>query len=202
MIEPFDCIRSANPCGQIHTGCSAHNVKQNPCGGPAMIGTTPPRCRVHLGKSSTVHKAQVAVEKQARKIAGLSDSQPVAVDDVLTTHLALAGEVLAWRDALRGMVEELSSVGYATAAGEQTKAAAKLYADALDKADRILTNIGRLNIDDRMATHNEKSGARLTAILAIALAQLGLSVHDDRVKAAVQLGVVQTTPKPLPGAHR
>lgn len=161
-----------------------------------MRGTEPRRCRIHLGTSSAAYVAGRDVQDIARKLAGLAEFEPVRVEDVLTEHLALAGEARHWRDTLRDMVSQLSSVGYSSEkSGEQVRAEVRLYTEALDRLDRVLTNIGKLDIDRRMAAIGEQQSERLRAILVVALGALGLKLDDARVSEAIRLGVAQTEPR-------
>lgn len=190
------CTR-ADSCGREHPGCGAHGRSGAPCRASALRGSSPARCRYHLGKRTADFKAERDLVEQARKITGLSQSEPVDVEQVLSEHLALAGEARQWKDTLRAMVEQLDSVGYEAKAGEQVRAAVRLYSEALDRLDKMLSNIAKLRIEERLAAVEEAREVRLRAVLIAALDRLDLQLRTPEVADAVRLAITDTEPKRL-----
>lgn len=172
------------------------------CDGHAVRGSSPGACRMHLGRVVAEVHAKFDLEKRARRLANLAESEPVDVDGLIDEHLALAGEARQWKDILRTMVGELTSVGYQSAAGEQTKAAVRLYGESLDRCDRILTSISKLRLEERQTAVAEAQEIRLRAVLIVAVRRLGLDLNDAAVITAVQQGIAESEPKAANGALR
>lgn len=157
------------------------------------------KCSIHGGVSSAVNKAQRDVERKARAaLQRLGQAQPV--DNPLLELQRLAGEAKAWHEALREVVVDMETFRYRDRAGEQTRAEVQLYVTATRDLANILAQIGRLNIDERLAAVNEAHIQRLRAILITASRSLGIDVTDDRVQFAMEQAIAATAPKQLTGS--
>lgn len=115
-------------------------------------------------------------------IANLGASEPV-VNPLLELQ-RLAGEVLAFRDALRGMVEKLASVRYEDEKGaEQLRSEVALYERALDRSGRVLRDIAALRIDERLveiqSRVSEQQGRAVAAAIRAILADLELTAQQQ-----------------------
>jgi hypothetical protein len=148
------------------------------CGLPAGWGTEHKgfgRCRKHFGNSPNVAKAaeKQRLEHEVRDLLARLDVTPV--EDPLTELQKLAGEVVAWKNAMAAKVNELTSVRYETLYGEQLRSEVALFERAMDRCERVLTAMARLNIDARLARISEEQGRLVTEALRGALAELGLS---------------------------
>lgn len=206
MTISFECPKR---CGVLHTKCSGHRQRAGhegePCNAQPMRGTEPPRCRRHLGGGLTAKQqaADYDLQRRAARLADLAGPvRAVDVEDVLGEHLRLAGEALRWKEVLAGLVSSLSDVGYRSRSGEQIRAEVKVYGEALDRVDRVLTNIGKLRIEERLAAVEEAREARMRAVLVAALDALGLSLRKPEVAEAVRAAIVATEPRRLPGGAR
>jgi hypothetical protein len=120
---------------------------------------------------------------------------PTPIGDPLSELLALAGEVKAWKTALASIVRDLTSVGHVDRQGaESVRADVQLYVAAQRDLAKVLVDVGRLDIDRRLAAIEVDKAARLQRVLAIACARLGVDVSEPRVIEAVQWGIAETEP--------
>jgi hypothetical protein len=124
--------------------------EQRQCMNMAIRGSNV--CRMHGGATSQV-KAKAAQRVEAFKAEAeiarfLEQHKPEPVENPLEALRELAGEVLAIKDWIRGKVTKLEYES--SIQGEQIAAVMQLYSAWTDKAERILVNIGKLNIDERL----------------------------------------------------
>lgn len=141
-------------------------------------------CRLHGGNFANVAKAaeRKRAEAEMRQVlAGLGESRPVA--NPLLALRQLAGEVLLLKDMLRGMVERLGSLRYDGLAGEQVRGEVQLYERALDRAAKVLVDIGRLNIDARLVAITQQQADVVVAALRAGLDAAGISGREQRDRA-------------------
>ena len=191
-VEPYECPKGVDGCGELHTGCRAHNRAGMPCGAQPLNGTAGnPRCRYHLGTSALAVRAKYEAERQAERLYELAQTAAAGrpdnglIDPLAELH-ELASEVLRWRDVCRQMVGELGEIRYRSAkAGEQVRAEIVLYTQALDRAERILVDIHRLGLEDRMAARLERDASDVEALIERLLEGLGLDSRDRQTAAVV-----------------
>jgi hypothetical protein len=155
-------------------------------------------CKAHGGRARQVKAkaAQVLAERKAEAIlVGLADYEPVT--DPLTTLQHLAGRAVRLLDVLEGVVSELTRLRYSTQA-EQIDGRVIVYERAMDRAGRLVADLARLNIDERLAKVSGQQAEALNRVLRGALADLGVAVTDEAVRAAVarQLRLVAGGPVP------
>jgi hypothetical protein len=152
-------------------------------------------CRLHGGNTRTQRTAARAemVDSQARKVLATLDVSPVG--DPFAALSRLAGQVLAWQEAISDIVNGLGDrVRYEGAAGsEQLRAEIALYERAMDRTGHVLGMIAKLNIEDRMARVTERQADALVSALEAALAAAGITgnaAHEARQAAARHLRAV------------
>lgn len=134
------------------------------------------RCRKHLGTTPTVAQAaqRERVEHEVR--AMLVQRGVTAVDDPLTELQLLAGEMRAWKEAVGEKVNALVSLRYeGGGTGEQLRAEVGVYERAADRYERILVDMARLGLDERLVRVQEGQAALMTSIFLGALGDLGLA---------------------------
>ena len=156
-----------------------------PCEGWAVNGSKV--CSAHGGRAPQV-KAKAAervLEQQARRELARLDVPPV--DDPLTGMARIAGQVVAWKDVLAEKVNGLTSLRYEGESGEQLRAEVALWERALDRCERFLTAMARMNIEERMARVTEKQAALVQDALHLVLGEMGFSLEQRR-DAAARLG--------------
>lgn len=160
--------------------CNAKK-KQGPglCQKPAGWGTDHAgigACRLHGGNMRN-HRAAAVKTAAANELARLNVA-PVA--DPLTALAEIAGEVVAWKNAMAGKVNELTQLRYADAKGsEQLRSEVALFERALDRCEKFLSTMAKLNIDERLAAIEQQKIEMVSAALSLALAELGLSEQQQ-----------------------
>lgn len=154
------------------------------CGAMALDGQNV--CRHHGGnapqslRAGERRVAEAELDTEVRKQLARLDVAPV--DNPLTALAELAGQVVAFKDALAGHVNALSEIRYQAGSGEQIRAEIVLYERALDRCSSVLSNMGRLNIDERLAKVSEKQAERLISAIDALLIHLGIT-GDQAVEA-------------------
>lgn len=180
-------------CGQEHQRCARHNRDGEPCKAYPVRGTTVCAAPTHGGRLPRVKAAasrRVAEDEVRRGLANL-DVTPVG--DPFEQLSLLAGQVVAWKDALAGKVNELTQLRYeAMGAGtEQLRAEVALFERALDRCASVLGTIAKLNIDDRLARISERQAEAVIRAVDAAIAAVGrgASPAEARSVAARELRV-------------
>ena len=150
------------------------------CGRAAVPGATV--CRFHGGAAPQVMAAAAVrvAEEQARRELARLNLPPV--EDPLTELARVAAEVVAWKDAIGAKVNELTSLRYeADQGGEQLRSEVALWERALDRCERFLTAMARLNIDERLARISEAQAAAVIAAIAVACDVLRVTPEQRRL---------------------
>lgn len=165
--------------------CTAHNRAGGQCRRSAIPGGTV--CHNHGGASPQVKAAaaeRVATERAAGVLAKLGDAKPI--DDPLHELLVIGGKSKQLMAALEGAVVKLETIGYENAnGGEQTRAELAAYERALDRCAKVLAEIVRLDIWDRLAKVEERQVALFAQALDAALAEAGLADRAPEVRGNV-----------------
>lgn len=164
--------------------CTAKNRARKRCGNAPCPGQKV--CTKHGGASPQAQQAAARriAEEQAREAMEKLGWQPV--DDPLSALAELAGEIIAWKDLLRGKVEELQGAfRYETEFNEAIRGEVQLFERALDRAVHVLAVIAKLNIDERLAAITERQARMLEDALFAAFDAAGLGLRDADQKEAV-----------------
>jgi len=156
------------------------------CTRPAGWGTEHPgtgSCKLHGG--STPNGRLAAATERARLEVAALDVEPVG--DPLHQLAILAAQILAWRDSMAEQVNNLTSLRYEAfgenSSGEQLRAEVSLWERALDRCERVLTAMARLNIDERLAKISERQAELIESALKATLSEMGLDL-DEQDRAA------------------
>jgi len=166
-------------------GAKLHG-REGTCSLPAGWGTSHKgygRCRKHLGNSPNVARAAEAerVEHEAR--AELTRLDVTPVDHPLEELQKLAGRVLAWEKTVGELVNRLSEIRYEDEhGGEQLRAEVALLERAMDRCERVLVAMARLNIDERLARLTERQAELVIGVLKGALEDLGIDRSENEVR--------------------
>ena len=168
-----------NGKGHGHPCCGAKKRQgegtcQRPAGwGTDHLGFGP--CRTHGG--NTKNHRTAALREQAERV--LADLNAPPVDNPLTELARITGQVVAWKDGLADRVNELHSIRYSTDGGEQLRAEVALFERALDRCERFLTAMARLNIDERLARIEQQQADLVTYAVTVTLEELGLPTEQQ-----------------------
>lgn len=150
--------------------------------GTDHVGIGP--CKLHAGCTPNVSKSarmKLAEIEAAKELARLD---VVPVDNPLTELSKLAGQVIAWRDAIAELVNDLTDIRYESAGGgEQLRAEVALFERAMDRCIAVLTAIARLNIDERLLKISERQADAVIAAIETALNAAEVRDQDLRSKA-------------------
>jgi len=178
--EPFDCAK----CGQRHTRCTGH-VDSLPDG--TVIDLRPchkwPRkganvCQKHGGNAPQVIAAtqRRKVEASAMKLLGVEGYEPII--DPYTALANVAGEIVKLKDVLLERVEEMDTLrSFGGETGEQIDVVFAAYERAVDRAEKILTNMARLDLEDRIAKLRARINSDVAATIVGAM-NAALDVAD------------------------
>ncbi|MFI6296843.1 hypothetical protein ACIBEJ_35000 [Nonomuraea sp. NPDC050790] len=157
--------------------CKGRKTNGDPCNNYAINGGMV--CHAHGGRAKQVKAkaAERAAEDKVRAALARMDVDPVA--DPLTELAKIAGQVVAWKDTLADKVNELSSLRYSTENGEQLRAEVALFERALDRCEKFLSAMARLNIDERLARISERQADVIIKAITATLAERGLSAEEQ-----------------------
>jgi hypothetical protein len=117
------------------------------------------------------------VDEQIRAQLACLDVAPIA--DPLSELAKIAGQVVAWKDMLADKVNDLNSLRYSTEGGEQLRAEVALWERAMDRCEKFLTAMARLNIDERLARISERQADIIIKAVTATLAERGLSPEEQ-----------------------
>ncbi|MFJ4924086.1 hypothetical protein [Streptomyces sp. NPDC088736] len=133
-------------------------------------------CRSHGGSTPQARHAasRRSLEEQARDVVRGIGFEPI--DNPLTALQALAGEMIAVKNFLRGQVERLEGIRYASSIGtEQLRGELAAYQSAMRDTAQVLGVIGRLRIDERLAAITEAQATLVIGAIDAALAHAGVT---------------------------
>jgi len=173
--------------------CGGTNRQGAPCGNPAGKNTDhfgSGNCSNHGGStpSGRIH----ALNQQAERLLYKHDAAPVA--DPLEALQRLAGRALALEETIGELVNNLRSVRYETeTGGEQLRSEVAVLERAMDRCGRLLVDIAKLNIEERLARVTEQQAQMTMEALSAALGEIGISAEQQRearVRVARHLRVV------------
>jgi hypothetical protein len=168
--------------------CAARrSTDGQPCGNPPAPGCS--TCRYHGAKARQVRRKAAERVAEAAVRAALApyaaDCEPVS--DPLSALLKVAGEILQFKAYVGGRVAELGAADwrYNTKVAEQVRGEIQLYERALDRAARVLGEIARLNLEERLVRLSERQGS----LIAVAFEQLldGLGLPAEEHQRALRL---------------
>ncbi|HZR50098.1 MAG TPA: hypothetical protein VFB06_11320 [Streptosporangiaceae bacterium] len=158
--------------------CVSPCKDRTPCHSPRMVTGTE-KCRMHLGKKAQPVIAEARIEQAARKLLYQHDAAPVA--DPLEALQRLAGRALALEETIGTLVNDLRSLRYETeAGGEQLRGEVAVLERAMDRAGRLLVDIAKLNIEERLAKVTMRQAQMAMDALAAAMAGMGMSADQQQ----------------------
>jgi len=121
-------------------------------------------------------------------LADLGRHGVVPVVNPLEALAGLAGEIVATKDIFRERVAQLREEAwrYSDAkGGEQLRAEIAMYERALDRSARVLADIARLKIDERLTAITEQQVQTLVTVFTAVLERLDLGEKAGQVRELV-----------------
>lgn len=179
-----------------HAACGAKNRKGQLCKQRAGQGTDHigyGRCKYHGGSTPTQRKAVEGqiIEARVQQLFGQTyDAKPV--DNPLEVYAEFTGRVMAWMQALDGLVHNLESPRYASMTGEQIRGEVQLFERAMDRCNTVLATYAKLNIDERLSRITEAQQLMVLQALEAGLAAVdvtGARAVEARKAAARRLRI-------------
>jgi hypothetical protein len=169
--------------------CSGTNRQGEPCGNAAGKGTDHKgagNCSNHGGCTPTGRMA--ALNEQAQRLLYKYDAEPVT--DTLGALQRLAGRALALEETIGQLVNDLSSIRYESGgenSSEQLRSEVAVLERAMDRCGRLLVDIAKLNIEERLAKVTEAQAAVAADAMRTVLREMGLPIEQQQ-DAQARLG--------------
>lgn len=159
--------------------CGGTNRQGGPCGNPAGKGTDhfgSGNCESHCG--STPSGKAAALNDRAGRLLYKHDAEPVT--NPLEALQRLAGRFAHAEEVIGDTVNELHSWRYeGKESGEQLRAEIGMLERAMSQLGRLLVDIAKLNIEERLAAVREKTAVMLEEALAAALMKSGANLEGQ-----------------------
>jgi hypothetical protein len=166
--------------------CTAKNREGERCRRAPAKGATV--CSMHGGRAPQVVAAARArvVEAQAVRQLRAEGYEPTV--SPVEELLSLGAEVTALKDVLRARVADLSDEEWVTKsklAVEDVRAVVSAYERALDRCERTLTNMLRLDLESRRVHIAERDAELIWRAIGTGLAAIGASDQAQAFRVAV-----------------
>lgn len=105
------------------------------------------------------------------------------IDNPLLAMQQLSIEVVSFKDFLLEKVKELDRLDYSDAKGAQdAKAIVQLYERALDRTTRLMADMAKLKIDERLAAVSERQGELVATVLERVLENMDLGERKSEAR--------------------
>lgn len=167
--------KGGDPWGKKGRRCKSKSKQTGAqCRNPAIPGGLV--CRFHGGATKASQAAFAANREAAAVEKAIGQLRIDPLGDPLLELKKLAGEVVAWKDAIAQHVAKLTSLRYSTDGGEQVRGEVVLFERAMDRCASVLGLIAKLNIDDRLVAIEEAKVAKIIDALDATLDALDLPV--------------------------
>ena len=169
--------------------CGGTNRQGEPCRNAAGYKTDHAgfgNCAFHGGATPTGRVS--ALNKEAARLLYRHDATPCG--DPLEALQRLAGRALALEETIGHLVNDLSSIRYEAGGeggGEQLRAEVAVLERAMDRCGKLLVDIAKLNIDERLVRVTEKQAAMAEKALLSTLGEMGLDA-GQQTEACERLG--------------
>lgn len=146
-------------------------------------------CKSHGSGAPQVVRAVARriAERKATAVLARQGHEPLT--NPLLALGELAAEVVATRETFRNKFASLittDSVRYVDAKGaEQLRSEAALYERACDRSTKLLVDMARIDLTDRLVKLTERQATLVAQVLRAALADFGLDPGADDVRESV-----------------
>lgn len=175
-MSPNPSNRAKRPDPSNKPRCRGHTPR-GPCRNFPVKGSTV--CRMHGGAARQVRRkaAERVAGDRAQRMAERYAPAAEPISDPLSALLTLAGEIAGFKDFVGARVAELraESWRYEGINAEQLRAELALYERSLDRAARVLVDINRLDLEERLVRVSERQAEQVAAVVTGVLDELDLS---------------------------
>lgn len=155
-----------------------------PCHAAPVRGLV--KCQAHTTRKAIRKVKQTAAEARAAKSLHAVGINPIGnpIDELAT----LAAEILAVKDHFADVVGELrDQLRFTDDKGaEQLDARVALYERALDRSQKVLTDLARVGFEEQKLRLDEQRAALVFVFIHGLLTELGLSFDDVTVRLALE----------------
>lgn len=163
--------------------CRGTNRMGNPCQRIPPPGS--PVCASHGGKAPQTRRraAERVAEQKALKLMNAYSPASPPLGNPVAELLQVAGEIKAFKDFLAGRVADMRAEEWRYTddkGGEQLRAEIVVYERALDRTAKILLDLAKLGLEERLVRISEQQGAIVAQII-----RASLDAHLDRVLAVL-----------------
>ena len=160
--------------------CGATNRQGKPCGNPAGKDTDhfgSGNCKHHGGRTPSGRVS--ALTERADRLLHQFDAPAVA--DPLGALQKLAGRALALEETIGRLVNDLTVIRYESeGGGEQLRAEVAVLERAMDRCGRLLVDIAKLNIEERLAKVTEIQVGIIQEAMFTVLGEMGMPPDKQR----------------------
>ncbi len=170
--------------------CGARTRAGSQCGRPAGWGTAHVgfgRCKLHGGMSPS-HLASASSQKVRAEAVALLDrlGEPAPLGNPVLELLALGAKGKAWLEVCEERVSELTDfVATDNFGAEQARAVVRLFTEAMAAQHRLLADLTRLGLEERVVRLTEQQGAAMAVVIERVLARAGLDPQVVEVRSWV-----------------
>lgn len=180
------------------TQCAAHTKTGRPCTQKALLGTVPPRCRMHGGgqqhgrelrslvtdwRLDTTRTDPAEVMLRAVTVAWYRFMQVSEELDSACAELGIARAVV-------GQSVSITKDGDVIVTGEYVRALVKAEMDWLDRAQKASAACVGAGLAERQVRLAERQGHLIVEVVRATLAEFGVSIDADAVAGSVRRNIL------------
>lgn len=153
---------------------------QQPAGfGTDHLGVGP--CRYHMGATPSVSAKYKAVKTEVEASRTLARLDVEPVDNPLLELAKIAAQAVAWKDQMAQKVNDLLELRFTDEKyAEQLRSEVVLWERALDRCEKVLVSMAKLDIDERLAQIDERQAETITKALLATLNELEVPAEVKR----------------------
>ena len=198
-------VRPGEQCGEIHTRCRGHlSAKKgvdhprherigDPCLLSALVGQAV--CALHGGNTPQA-KAKAAeriadAEATAALVKVLGEVDAREIRDPSRALAQLAGEIQQAKDAARDLMRIADNLVDTPTGGLDVHPYVKLYERLVGQYRGILVDMGKLDIDERIANVEELTLSMQMAAIVAGLADAGVDTPEVRKAIAARFQALE-----------
>lgn len=172
--------------------CNARTKSGGLCRKTAGAGTEHKgvgACELHCGNTASANRSaarQIVAQRAQEILERLGRNGPTEIGSV-PRLLILAREYDDWLDATRELVRELQGdfTAETLMQGEIIRAAVVLYTDALERVQKLRTELVRLGLDERRVRAEEAEVALLARAVDVMLARVVPAELHERCRGVL-----------------